>query len=413
MEKMKNLTLKLLAAIAIATVATLPASASDKVAKIGLLAPLSGAAAADGEEMRRGTQLAIDEINAAGGVAGYMLEVAIGDTKDLSPDAVISAFERLKGDKDTNFMMTGYASTSNFEIEYMAEEGMPYFVAGNSAQTKEIIESSPEKFPTIWSFTPSYKLYETGVVPVIEKWGAEGKVTLSNKKIAIISSDNPYSTTIANGIAENAKQLGWEVVTSDLVPFGEVNDWRAFFSKLRDNPPAFIVNTDYVASNAATFISQLLENPTQSLIFIQYAPTIPEFVALTKEKGTGVLSTTMLGLLPSDRTDDIVQKYIAAYGVEPSTYGVALYEMTYMYRDAIEKVGDPTDRAAIAKSLSEVKDHETALGVVNFDPQTHLAKAGDEGMPLHFYQVWEGGRYVVSPQRWANREFQSPPWMEN
>lgn len=413
MKRLTGFSLKLVAGVAVALAAVLQANAADKVAKIGLLAPLTGGAAADGEEMKRGTQLAIDEINAAGGVAGYMLDVAIGDTKDLKPDAVISAFERLKGQKDINFMMTGYASTSNFEIEYMAEEGMPYFVAGNSAQTKEIIEAAPDDFPTVWSFTPSYKLYETGVMPVIEKWAADGKVKLPNKKIAIISSDNAYSTTIAKGMEENAKQLGWEVVTSDLVPFGEVNDWRAFFSKLRDDPPAFIVNTDYVAGNAATFISQFLENPTDSLVFIQYAPTIPEFVELTKEKGTGVLSTTMLGLLPSDRAKEIIGKYKAAYGVEPSTYGVALYEMTYMYKDAIEKAGDPTDRAAVAKALSEVKDHVTALGVINFDPATHLAKAGDEAMPLHFYQVWEGGRYVVSPQRWANRAFQAPPWMKN
>ena len=403
----------LVAGLAIAITASLPAFAADKVARIGLLAPLTGAAAADGEEMKRGTELAIEEINAAGGVAGYMLDVSIGDTRDLAPDAVISAFERLKADEEVNFMMTGYASTSNFEIEYMADEGMPYFVAGNSAQTKEIIEAAPDDFPTVWSFTPSYKLYETGVLPVIERWVAEGRVNLPNKKMAIISTDNAYSTTIAKGMAENAEELGWEVVTSDLVPFGEVNDWRAFFSKLRSDPPAFIVNTDYVAANAAAFISQFLENPTQSLVFIQYAPTIPEFVKLTQEKGTGVLSTTMLGLLPNDRAREISAKYEAKYGVEPSTYGVALYEMTYMYRDAIEKAGDPTDRMAVAKALSEVKDHETALGIINFDPATHLAIAGDDSMPLHFYQVWDGGRYVVSPDRWANREFEAPPWMAN
>ena len=412
---MKELTEKILMMAAFSTVllfAAVPAVA-DQVAKIGLLAPISGAAAADGEEMKRGTQLAIDEINAAGGVAGYKLDVAIGDAKDQSPDAVISAFERLKGDEEINFMMTGYASTSNFEIDYMAEENMPYIVAANSAQTQEIIEAAPQDYPSVWSFTPSYKLYETGVLPVIERWSAEGKVNLPNKKIAIISSDNAYSTTIANGIAKNAEELGWDVVTSDLVPFGEINDWRAFFSKLRDDPPAFIVNTDYVPANAATFVSQFLENPTDSLVFIQYAPTIPEFVNLTKEKGTGVLSTTMLGLLPSDRTAEIVSKYEAAYGVQPSTYGVALYEMTYLYRNAIEKVGDPTDRTAIAKAISEVKDYETAFGILNFDPATHLAIAGDQGMPLHFYQVWDGDRYVVSPQRWANRDFQAPPWMTN
>src|SRR5450432_2823115 len=87
----------MLAALA-ATALTVPASAEDKIAKIGLLAPLTGGAAADGEETQRSAQLAVEEINAAGGVAGYKLELAVGDTGDLGPNAVITAFQRLNSD---------------------------------------------------------------------------------------------------------------------------------------------------------------------------------------------------------------------------------------------------------------------------------------------------------------------------
>ena len=221
----------LIAALAVAL--TAPAKAEDKITKIGILAPLTGGAAADGEETERGAQLAVEEINAAGGVAGYKLEIVVGDTGDLGPNAVVTAFQRLNSDSAINMMMAGYASASNFEIQYMADAGMPYFLAGNSKQTAEIITKAPDKYPTIWSFAPSYDLYETGVIPVIEKWISDGRLTLPNKKIAFISSDNPYSRSISDGMQADAKKRGWEVTDSEIVPFGEINDWHAFLSKVR------------------------------------------------------------------------------------------------------------------------------------------------------------------------------------
>src|SRR5574341_1385777 len=63
------------------------APAGSGVVKIGVLAPLTGTSAADGEEMVRGVKLAVKELNAKGGVAGYTFDVVTGDTKDQTPDA--------------------------------------------------------------------------------------------------------------------------------------------------------------------------------------------------------------------------------------------------------------------------------------------------------------------------------------
>ena len=82
----------LLAALALSGV--WPAFA-DGAIKIGALAPLSSNAAADGQEMVRGVQMAIDELNAARGVNGYKFDIVVGDTRDQNSDAVTSAFERL------------------------------------------------------------------------------------------------------------------------------------------------------------------------------------------------------------------------------------------------------------------------------------------------------------------------------
>ncbi len=68
-----------------------------EVVKIGVLAPLTGATASDGEEFLRGVQWAVEEANAKGGVAGYTFEVEVADVKDHSAANVSSAVERLLG----------------------------------------------------------------------------------------------------------------------------------------------------------------------------------------------------------------------------------------------------------------------------------------------------------------------------
>jgi branched-chain amino acid transport system substrate-binding protein len=141
-----------------------------KTIKIGVLAPLTGPAGADGEEFIRGTQLAVDEINAKGGVAGYKFKVKTADTKDMKPDAVLSAVNKLLSDDEVGIVLTGYCSNSNFEIKNMADAGMPYLLAGYPAQTAEIISSNPDKFETVWSLSPLFRGYETYPPVVFESW---------------------------------------------------------------------------------------------------------------------------------------------------------------------------------------------------------------------------------------------------
>ncbi|TWG95961.1 branched-chain amino acid transport system substrate-binding protein [Mesorhizobium sp. J18] len=394
--------------------AGLQAHAQDKVAKIGVLAPLTGGSAADGNEMVNGARLAVEEINAAGGVAGYKLEIVVGDTQDQAADAVTSAFERLAGDRDVNAMMTGYASGSNFEIELMAEQDMPYLLSANSAQTEGIIAPHPDDFPTVWSITPSYDGYETAMVPMLKELQDSGKLKLPNNKVALISSDNSYSKTIMNGLKENFEKAGWTVTSADLVPFGEISDWRTFLARVRQDNPAVIINTDYQPGNAAKFLTQFLEDPTNSLVFIQYAPSVPEFLELTREHSTGVVYNLLGGVLnvPNNpRAAEVLKKYKDKYGSEPGGYGPLLYEEVYIYAEALEKVGDPTDRLAIGKAIGETQK-QLMSGPLRFDPKTHLAVQGEGGIPIQFLQIWDGERVLYYPSEYADGEFRMPPWMK-
>ena len=408
----RNLLTSVLMALGLMTAGTGVVMA--EVVKIGVLAPVSGKSAADGEEMVNGAQLAVDELNAGGGVAGHTFELVVGDVGEAGADAVATAAERLLGDRDMGAIMTGYASGSNFEIEMMAEQEMIYMVSANSSQTEEIISPNPDDFPTVWSLTPSYAGYNTEIVPVIDGLATDGKLELPNKKVAIISSDNPYSKGIADGMAESFGEAGWEVTINDLLPFGEINDWRGFLGKVRQDPPAVLINTDYVSANAALFVSQFNEDPTDSLVFIQYAPSVPEFLELTKDQSSGIVYNLLGGVLntpTNPRAAEVLEKYTTKYGNEPGTYGPALYEQVLIYAKALEEVGDPSDRVAIGKAIG-ASNTQTAMGAVQFDPKTHLAVQSNDGIPIQIYQINDGERVLFYPPVYSTGEFAEPEWMK-
>ncbi len=387
-------------------------SAAEKVVKIGVLAPMTGGSAADGEEMVRGAQLAVDEINNAGGVKGYKFKIIKGDTKDQVPDAVTSAFKKITSDKAVGCMITGYASPTNFEINLMAEINMPYLISANSAQTQGIIGKAPEKYPTVWSLTPSYEAYETELPRLLEIWAKEGKIKLNNRQVAIVTSDNPYSKTISEGLKKSFPEHGWTVTVDEMVPFGEVHDWRAIISKIRKNPPDMVVNTDYQPGNEATFVDQFMEDPTPSLMFLQYGPSVPEFIELTQDMSSGIMYNLLGGpIMASQEGQDVARKFKSEYGIESGAYGHMLYWEVMIYADALKLVGDPAKKLEIGQAIGKMTK-KISSGTMAFDPKTHLALQGDDYTPIQFFQIWQGKRIQIWPPQYATGEVKSAPWIK-
>lgn len=403
----------LLTSAALVSLAAATPSLADTV-KVGLLVQLTGASSADGQEIVRGAEMAIEDMNAAGGVNGDTFELVIGDTKDGAAGDVALAVERVLSDSDVHFVLAGYASLTGFEIDDMREADMPYMLAGPSGQTAGIISPDPDAYWCCWSLTPSFDAYNTDVTLLAEDLAEEGKIELPNKKVALISSDNAYSNTIHDGMVKQFTDNGWDITVDEVVPFGEVNDWRTILAKVRQDPPDLVINLDYLPANSASFMNQFMEDPTDSLVFLQYAPSVPEFVELTGENSNGVLYDLLGGVLntpKNPRAAELNDKFKEKYGVESGTYGIGIYEMLNVYFDAVEKVGDPTDHEAIGKAIGETSK-QVAEGRLEFDPETHLAKQGDEYFPIQFYQIQNGERVLIRPEQYATGEFQLPPFMK-
>ncbi|APH71636.1 ABC transporter substrate-binding protein [Aquibium oceanicum] len=390
------------------------AQAQDKTVTLGVLGAFAGPFAADAVEGYNGAKLAAKEINEAGGVNGYMFNVEQFDTKEMTPDAVLAAVERLKATENLGAIVTPFGSLSGFEMDYVAEIGVPYMVAANSNQYRSIIQPNPDKFKNVWSLAPSYDAYQTELPTVIEEMIADGSFDPAEKTYAIIGSDNPYSMPIYAGLKKAMDAKGWTMTFDDVVPAVEINDWRVILNKIRAAPPAVIINTEASSSNAASFMNQFMEEPTESLLFIQYAPSVPEFVDLTKKNSTGVLYNMLGGPISASvrpRTKEIGDKYKAEYGYDSSIYGYICYEMVYLYADILKTVGDPMDYAKMSAELAAT-DKEMVHGRVKFDPETHLSLQGPGYLPIQFYQIWDGDRVTIYPKEYATGKSQTPPWFE-
>jgi branched-chain amino acid transport system substrate-binding protein len=399
---------------AMAVAAAVSGAAAD-VVKIGVLAPLTGTMASDGADFVKGAQAAIDEQNAKGGVKGHTFEMVTADVKDESPDNVSSAVQRLLATDGVQAVLTGYASLSLFEVDLFADADMPYLSSGPSGSFSGIVAKAPDKYTCCWSLSPSYKGYETDVLPLVEKLSTYGIFKIRNKKLAMISSDNPYSKAISEGMKASFTKAGWTVTVDEMVPFGQVNDWRASLAKVRQDPPDLVVNTDYQPGNSALFLKQFLDEPTQSLVFLQYAPSVPEFVDLTKAQSTGVLYNLIGGPIDSPgwpRGQQVQAMLTKKFGTAPGVYGAALYEEANIYFRALDTVGDPTNHEAIGKAIG-AETFDTAPGPLAFDPKTHLALQDNDHIPVTFWQIWDGKRALIAPAKYATGTFQLPPWIKH
>ena len=105
---------------------------------------------------------------------------------------------------------------------------------------------------------PSYDAYE--MIPVIDKLLADGTLKLPNR-CAIHSSK-----TIMDGLAKNFAAVGWKVTSTDLLRWVQINDWRAFLQRVGK------YRRHQLSARKRYFMT--LEQPTNSLVFIQYAPSV-------------------------------------------------------------------------------------------------------------------------------------------
>lgn len=383
--------------------------------KFGLVAPVTGPYSGDGQEMVRGAKLAVEDINALGGVLGKKVELVIGDISDQAPENFIQVAERLVSRDRVAAASGGYTTTTSVEFDTYAQGGVPLFHTNTlQANTDYVVQHG---ITNIFQCCPTEPWYASGFLKLMQEWIDAGTWKPSSQTAAVISSNDSYSISIATVVQEGLKKLGWDITMYEevSVPYA---DWGPQLSKIRNNPPGLIFVTDYLAGDLASFAKQFATSPTPSLLYQQYGPSVPEYIDLAGDAANGVIWSTTIGRLPDDMGEQFRKRYVDSFGTEPGlSQSGAQYDILRLWAQAASRAGDAYDSDKVSAAVKS-QIFRGVVGTYRFDqkeltaiPYPDAVSDPSLGMPHLTYQIQDKKQVLISPAPYTNGEFALPGWL--
>lgn len=383
------------------------------VLRLAVLAPISGTEfGREAEQMVRGAALAADEIAAEADTRYPRFELVPVDTGSGDIPNVCRAARQVMGDHHLIGAVSGFASRTGFEIDILADAGIPYVLAEHSLEVQERIARAPMAYSATWGLMPSYDPYGTEPAPLLERISGE-YLPGPGRRLFIASGTSRYSITCAERIATTFVIRGWDVVggfRSD-VELAYATDWSRVVNMVGESGADVLISTDYLPRHAAALAVAFAAARLPCLLMIQYGPKYPEFKQAAGPAANGVLYNVLGGPISAlPATQAIVAGFRARYGEEPDRYAIDCYQSVRIFAAAVLRGASPTNREELGRAIGDVS-LLGAEGQIVFDSATHLARAGDEFIPMRWYQVTPDEDTCLSPPSLAFGSFVRPPWL--
>jgi branched-chain amino acid transport system substrate-binding protein len=384
---------------------------------IGAAFPLSGPARADGIQMRNGAALAIDEMNARGGVAGRPIELVAVDTDIFAEEGVRLAFDRLS-EADVDAVLVGYVlSGADDALDAAAEYGAPYLHASTSEAALARVRSDPGRYRRVFQVCPSEIHYGAGFVRFLddlvrgERWAPVGR-GLMIVETAVDGGRMATTPTLAA-----AFDSGWVVDAVECVP--ELGaDWQALVRRIHSVDPAAVLIADFVPSELAAFQRAFAGDPTHALVYAVYAPSVPEFLELAGAAAEGLVWSTVTGTYADQLGGRFIGRYTRAFGRPPgrSHAGIA-YDEVHLLASAWASVGNPRQFDGVAAHLRHGAYRgvngsyffDDAQGALSYPGMTLDPSLGQAHL---VFQVQNGEHRVLAPVPYVQASFRPPSWLK-
>ena len=403
------------------------ARAADEAIPVGQAAPLTDFAAADGVEFKNGLTLACEEINALGGILGRPLEPYFEDTKQMGDATNVQAVQRLIDRNAVHAVLNGYNIGSGTAIQdVIADAGIIYVHYDTTIGHNNLVKSDPAKYFGSFMGDPAEYWYGPGFLKFVADLEATGQYKRTNNKMAVILSAGVYAANIANAVKEKAKDFGWEISLFETVNV-PISEWGPTLAKIRQDPPSVICITHFLPADLAAFCVQFAPNPTPSLIYMQYGPSIPAFREIGKEATNGIVYATVVGALQDEIGQAFETRYKAKFGANAGhNSGAQSYDGAMVWATAAALAGGAGEPGN-ADQNRKVADRMRAMiwrgvtGTTRFvkDEQaayTYPTQTADSslGMPHQFLQIQDftKGAGLVAPAPYATAKFVMPPWIK-
>jgi branched-chain amino acid transport system substrate-binding protein len=333
------------------------------VIKIGLLAPLTGSAAADGLSVQNSVKLAVEKVNAEGGVLGKKVELVTYDDRADGKEAVALARKLIEQDKVVAVVGGSYSTPSRAMAPIFQEEKIPAVYA--YAVHPDVTKAGNFNF-------------RNGFLGMVEGKAAAYTAVklLKAKRVALLISDNDFGRTLAEGfkmyIAKYAK--GAATITSVQAYPMQEKDFKAYLSKIKDENVDAIFSSGYYFQTGPV-VKQAREMGIKAYIIGEEGADSPKFLEIAGKSAEGFIIVTNLNR--DDKrahVQNFLKTFETKYKIQPDMVGASAYDAFMIIIDGIKRaksVKGPDIRGAIAT----LKDYDGLTGQIKrFTPEGEVVK---------------------------------------
>ncbi|GAA2178578.1 hypothetical protein GCM10009847_09280 [Leucobacter tardus] len=397
-----------------------PPAASTRVTRkplvIGAAIPVTGSNAADGAEMVRASQLAIDEVNARGGVDGRRVALDVVDVDIMEPESVSRSVSALI-ERGVDVLTSGYLAHQERAHELVADSGITYLHAATLDVMARRVSEDPDRYGNIFQVCANDSNYAPRFVEMMSQLRDRRQWAPASRQLVVLQSGWTTTDLGLAAAASDAERDGWELVTIRL-PDGDASRWAQIVQQVTAMEPAAVMIGNYLVDDTLAFLESFLSSPSRTLVYALYSPSVPEFRERIGARGDGILWATVTGTYSDPRARAFAKRYRARFGVNPgrSHAGIA-YDRVHLITQAWAFAENPRDPRRVSQTLRDTV-YRGVNGVYYFGDasQTTLTFPGRTADPslgqAHLvFQIQQGKQRIIDPAPYADAAFTLPPWM--
>jgi len=323
---------------------------------IGVMVPTSGTEAQYGGDMYRSYQLAVKEINDAGGISGRQLELFQADD-GCDPQMATQAASRIIS-QNVDFVVGGYCSGATIPAlqQYFDANLLMLVSAANSTRITE------------QGFNQTFMINSPGSHAVLTLGDLCN--SLGVKNVALIHQGDDYTKNLSDLCEEGLPKVGIGIATIQMMEKGAA-DVSAIVTAIRNSGADFVYWCGYHA-DGSNVIKQLRRGGYEGFIAVGDGSASVELITACGPDGEGVFVTSPPFVEFAEGGDKFVADYKAMHNnIEPDPYATLCYDTIYVLKKAIE-TANSFDLAPVRDAVQAI-EYQGLSGLIKFTPEREPA----------------------------------------